>query len=149
MSLSPRPHPLVLVLAQADVLKIILDNHVRDGIEHELDVAGVSSAGEVRVDLLCLFVAIQVLKLALYVHGRFLIGVLALVVGKADGQGNALDLLSQQVLLVEKEDERGVGEPVVIADGVEQTQTLCHATLWEVDRQVEDKKTQTNTQGQK
>lgn len=87
--------------------------------------------------------------MALHIHGRFLIGVLALVVGKADGQWDPLDLLSQQVLLVEEEDERGVGEPVVIADGVEQTQTLCHATLWEVYRQGEDKITATNTQEQK
>ncbi|TNN71346.1 hypothetical protein EYF80_018424 [Liparis tanakae] len=30
------------VLAQPDVLEIVLDDHVRDGVEHKLDVAGVS-----------------------------------------------------------------------------------------------------------
>ena len=57
------------------------------------------------VDLLGLLVAVQVLELPLDVDGRLLVRVLALVLGEADGEGNALDLLRQQVLLVEEQDE--------------------------------------------
>jgi len=37
---------------QTAVLQVILDNHVRDCIEHELYVGCVGGAGEVGVDLL-------------------------------------------------------------------------------------------------
>ena len=124
-----RPNKSPHVLAEAYILEIVLDDDVRDSVEHKLDVAGVGGTGEVGVDLLGLLVAVEVLKLALHVDGCLLIGVLALVVGKADGQRDALDLLGQQVLLVEEEDERGVGEPVVVANGVEEAQALRHATL--------------------
>uniref|UniRef100_A0A3B3Y5A0 Uncharacterized protein n=1 Tax=Poecilia mexicana TaxID=48701 RepID=A0A3B3Y5A0_9TELE len=110
-------------------LHIVLDDHVRDGIEHKLDVAGVGGTGEVRIDLLGLLVAVEVLELPLHVDGRLFVGVLAFVVWEAHCQGNAFNLLSQQVLLVEEENERCVGEPVVVADGVEQTQALGHAAL--------------------
>jgi len=35
-----------------EVLEVVLDDDVGDGIEYELDVVGVRRAGEVRVDLL-------------------------------------------------------------------------------------------------
>ena len=40
-----------------------------------------------------------------------------------------LDLLLKQVLLVEEEDDGGVSEPLVVADGIEQLETLLHAVL--------------------
>lgn len=126
----PSQHTRPRVLAQPDVLEIVLDDHVRDSVEHKLDVAGVSGTGEVGIDLLGLLVAVEVLELPLYIDGGLLVGVLTLVVGEAHRQRNALDLLRQQVLLVEEEDERRVGEPVVVADGVKEAQTLCHAALW-------------------
>lgn len=126
----PNPHPTQpQVLAQPNVLEIVLDDHVRDSVEHKLDVAGVSGTGEVRIDLLGLLVAVEVLKLPLHIDSCLLIGVLTFVVREAHCQRNAFDLLSQQVLLVEEEDERRVGEPVVVADGVKQTQALGHAAL--------------------
>lgn len=127
------PHPLVL--AQPNVLEIVLDDHVRHRVKHKLDVAGVSGASEVRVDFLGLLVAVEVLKLPLHVHSRLLVGVLALVVSKANRKRDTLDLLSQKILLVEEEDERGIGEPVVVADGIEQTQALCHTALLGNQRQ--------------
>lgn len=126
---TPSPHTLRQVLAQPNVLEIVLDDHVRDSVEHKLDVAGVSGTGEVRIDLLGLLVAVEVLKLPLHIDSCLLIGVLTFVVREAHCQRNAFDLLSQQVLLVEEKDERRVGEPVVVADGVEQAQALSHTAL--------------------
>lgn len=82
-----------------------------------------------RIDLLGLLVAVEVLELPLHIDSCLLVGVLTFVIGEAHCQGNAFYLLSQQVLLVEEEDERRVGEPVVVADGVEQTQALGHTAL--------------------
>lgn len=127
------PHPLVL--AQPNVLEIVLDDHVRHRVKHKLDVAGVSGTSEVRVDFFCLLVAVEVLKLPLHIHSRLLIGVLALVVSEADRKRDTLDLLGQKILLVQEENERGIGEPVVVADGIEQTQALCHTALWGNHRQ--------------
>lgn len=131
------------VLAQPNVLEIVLDDHVRDSVEHKLDVAGISGTGEVRIDLLGLLVAVEVLKLPLHIDSCLLIGVLTFVVREAHCQRNAFDLLSQQVLLVEEEDERRVGEPVVVADGVKQAQALGHTALCGCGKRGGNKKDQT------
>jgi len=47
-------------------------------------------------------------------------GTLTRVVGEADGQWRLADLLLKQILLVQEEDDRGVREPLVVADRVEQ-----------------------------
>ena len=39
------------------------------------------------------------------------------------------DFLLKQVLLVEEQDDGGLGEPLVVADGVEQLHALMHAVL--------------------
>lgn len=124
---APLPRPLVL--AQPNVLEIVLDDHVRHRVKHKLDVAGISGASEVRVDFLGLLVAVEVLKLPLHVHSRLLVGVLALVVSEADRQRNTLDLLGQQVLLVEEEDDRGVLEPWICDYRPEQSLALLHTIL--------------------
>ena len=41
------------------------------------------------------------------------------------------DLLLKQVLLVEEEDDGGLCEPLVVADGVKQLHALVHAVLTE------------------
>ena len=51
------------------------------------------------------------------------------VLGEADGQGRFLDLILKQVLLVEEQDDGGVGEPLVVADRIEQLQALLHSIL--------------------
>lgn len=49
---------------------------------------------------------------------------------EADAERRLLDLLCKQILLVEEEDNGGVNEELVVADGVEQHQRLMHAILW-------------------
>ena len=51
------------------------------------------------------------------------------VIGKADAERRLDDLLGKQVLLVEEEDDGGVLEPPVVADGVKQLHALRHAVL--------------------
>lgn len=51
------------------------------------------------------------------------------VLRKADGERTARDLLLKQILLVEEEDDGGLGEPLVVADGVEQFHAFMHAVL--------------------
>ncbi len=44
------------------------------------------------------------------------------------------DLLLKEVLLVEEEDHGRVQEPLVVEDGVEQSQSLTHAVLGRADK---------------
>ena len=39
------------------------------------------------------------------------------------------DLLLEEVLLVEEEDDGGLGEPLVVADGVKELHAFVHAVL--------------------
>lgn len=48
---------------------------------------------------------------------------------KADGEWGLLDLLLKYVLLVEKQDDRCVCEPLVVADAVKELHALMHAVL--------------------
>jgi len=45
------------------VLEVVLDDDVGDGVKDELDVVGVRSAREVRIDLLRLAALVEILKL--------------------------------------------------------------------------------------
>ena len=49
----------------------------------------------------------------------------------ADCEWALFDLLLKQVFLVEEEDDGGVCEPLVVADGVEQLHALVHSVLKE------------------
>lgn len=55
---------------------------------------------------------------------------------EADGEWGLLDLLLKYVLLVEKQDDRGVCEPLVVADAVKKLQRLMHAVLQQSETQV-------------
>lgn len=51
------------------------------------------------------------------------------VLRKADGERGLLDLLFEDVLLVKKQDDGRVREPLVVADAVEELQRFVHAVL--------------------
>ena len=54
------------------------------------------------------------------------------------------DLGSEQIALVEEENDGGVSEPLVVADGVEQLQRLLHPVLWEMHKQCTSATNQLN-----
>lgn len=47
-------------------------------------------------------------------------------IGEAYCEGRGPDLLGEKVLLVEEENDGSVGEPFVVADGIEKSHTLVH-----------------------
>lgn len=99
-------------LKQSAVLEVVLDDHVRDGVEHELDVAGVGGARQMGVDLLLVFPLVEVLELHPDVAGRFLVRVGTGILWEADDEWRSGDLLLEQVLLVQKQDDRRIDEPL-------------------------------------
>ena len=48
---------------------------------------------------------------------------------EADGERRFFDLLFKEILLVEKENNRRVREPLVVADRVKQLETFGHSVL--------------------
>lgn len=54
---------------------------------------------------------------------------LTTVLREADGERRLANLLLEEILLVQEEDDAGVREPLVVADRVEQLQTLLHTVL--------------------
>ena len=50
------------------------------------------------------------------------------------------DLLLKQVLLVEEEDHRGLQEPLVVQDGVEEPQRFIHSVLLRGREREEEEK---------
>ena len=60
--------------------------------------------------------------------------VLTWILREADGERRLFDLLLEQILLVEEQNDGGVGEPLVVADRVKQLQTLLHSILWADER---------------
>lgn len=75
--------------------------------------------------------------------------ILTCVFRETDTQGRFLDLFSEQVFLVEEENDGSVNEEFVVTDGIEQHKRLVHAILQEekkpeqrIDREKEaDRKT--------
>lgn len=58
-------------------------------------------------------------------------GILTCVFRETDTQGGFLDLFSEQVFLVEEENDGSVNEEFVVTDGIEQHKRLVHAILQE------------------
>ena len=48
---------------------------------------------------------------------------------KADGERRLANLLRKQVFLVEKQNDAGVFEPLIVADGVEELHRFHHSIL--------------------
>ena len=51
------------------------------------------------------------------------------VLGEANGERGLGDFILEKVLLVEEEDDGGVGEPSVVANVLKQLQALLHSIL--------------------
>lgn len=60
------------------------------------------------------------LELGLDVRSCLAVFLCARVLGKAYGERRLAYLLLEQILLVEEQDDAGVGEPLIVADRVEQ-----------------------------
>ena len=66
-------------------------------------------------------------KLSLYVLGGRVEFIRSRVLRKANGQVRSLYFLLKQILLIQKQYDRRVNEPFIVADRVKQTQALVHA----------------------
>lgn len=110
-----------------------LEQHrVLDVAEYPADVVGVCGAGKVRVEGLSLLPLVAVDGLLLVQLADVdlgIIGVLALTgeVREVFLQVRGQDFVSQDVSLIEEEDDGGVEEPRRMNGGVEESQTLMHA----------------------
>ena len=69
-------------------------------------------------------------ELSLDVFSRRVEFIWSCVLRKTNGQKTALDLFLKEVLFVEEQNDRSVDEPLVVADRVEEAQTLVHAVGW-------------------
>ena len=63
---------IVDALEKSAILEVVLNDDVGDGVENELNVAGVGGASEMRVDLFLFLALVQILELELNVGGRIL-----------------------------------------------------------------------------
>lgn len=70
---------------------------------------------------------IEALELHLDVRGGFVVLVRSCVLGEANCERRAGDLLFEEVLLVEEQNDGSVREPLVVADGVEEPHRLDHS----------------------
>ena len=105
-------------LIQSASSQIVGDDDVCDGVEDELNIGGVRGAGHVTINLLgCAFVFR--FELGLNVGGGFVVFLRAAVFRETNGQRRLFDLFFEEILFVEKEDDRSVGKPFVVADGIE------------------------------
>jgi len=118
-----KKRPLFLVEAASP--EVVGDDDVCDGVEDELDVLGVGGTGHVTVDLLGRRLVLG-LELSLNVGRRLTILLSTCVLCETDGEGGSEDFLFEEIFFVEEEDDGGVAEPLVVADGVEELQRLLH-----------------------
>ena len=63
------------------------------------------------------------------------------VFGEANGKRRLLNFLLEQVFFVEEKNDGRVGEPLVVADTIEQLQTLLHPVLEQKNENREKKQT--------
>jgi hypothetical protein len=110
-----------------DFLEDLLEERFSDATEDELDVFCADGAGEVGVDRVggvVLFV-----EFLFDIRGGRLEITPSAVLRKADVQIYLLNLLSEQISLVEEENEIGVLEPRAVANLIEEKQRFLHSVL--------------------
>lgn len=125
------------------------EERLLDAVEHEHDILGANSTCEMRVDLVIIAVLLE--KPLLDEVGRWLEVVaschssapnpscspadprrkesLTIVVGEAHRKRNATNLLSEEIGLVEEEDECSVAEPGAVQNLVKEQERLLHPVL--------------------
>lgn len=83
------------------------------------------------MDLICILIIGQDLNLLMrsenYINIKQVFQ--TCVLREADGERAACDLLLKQILLIEKEDDGGLCEPFIVADGVKELHALMHTVL--------------------
>ena len=62
-------------LKESAILKVILDDDIRDRVKHELDIVSIGCTCKMCVDFLCVFSFVKVFKLQLNVGGSFFISI--------------------------------------------------------------------------
>lgn len=100
---------------KANTFQIVANNDVGHRVKDELYVGRVGGARKVCEDVLVRRV-IAHLKLLLYIGGGLLEIVSARILGKTGLQRRFANLLRKKILLVEKENDGSVAEPLVAAD---------------------------------
>lgn len=113
-------------LVQSAATQVVCDDDVSDCVEHKLYVLRVGGARHVAVDLLRGRLVLG-LELCLDVGSCLTVLLSSCILRETDCQRRSQNFLFKQILLVEEEDDGGVPEPLVVADGVKQLQTLLHS----------------------
>lgn len=111
-------HQTIGSLDQTAETEVLLDDDIVHCCHHESNLGGISSAGEVRVDLLLLGLVQGNESVEDVVASRGVVGtalvIREVVLHRANGE-----LLLEAIDLVEEENDRGLDEPPGVADRVE------------------------------
>lgn len=106
-------------LVKSTTPEVVGNNHICHRVENKLNVLCISGTGHVTVDLLRRWLVLR-LKLGLDVRSSLPVFLCACIFCEADCERRSEDFLLKEILLVEEQDDGGVSEPLVVADGVEQ-----------------------------
>jgi len=98
-----------------------------NGVEYEANLRGIGGASDVRVYLLPLRVSVCGEELMSYEFESLLVVETTSVLREATCDVHALDLLSEDIVLVQEEDHAHVLEPHRITDFIKEFERLVHA----------------------
>lgn len=99
-----------------------MQNDVLDGVEHESDVIRIRSASDMRIHLLLVWRLVQQDKLSLQKLRRLVVVEASVKFREANIQVDFLHFLSEQIALVQEENQGNILEPSRVANFVEELQ---------------------------